>query len=132
VLGGEIAVVGEEGVAAGLQGGDAVVEVGTDRFRLEGRQFHGGVFREDEEFGSGVCGGGAETRQFLLPCMEGRQEVDGVLAERSLHAGLIRGFVQKVSDFGDGAVSPDSFHVKCVWRVVRWKPRRCQKWSSGT
>lgn len=34
---GEIAVVGEEGIAAGLQGSDAVVEVGADGLRLEGR-----------------------------------------------------------------------------------------------
>lgn len=131
VLGGEIAVVGDEGIAAGLQGSDAVVEVRADGFRLEGCQFHGGVFREDEETGSGVCGGGAESRQFLLPCLEGRQEVDGVLTDCSLHGAVARDLVQKVSDFGEGAVSPDSFHVKWVWRAVRWKPRFCQNWSSG-
>jgi len=131
VLAGEIAVVGEEGIAAGLQGSDAVVEAGADGFRLEGRQFHGGVFREDEESCFCVGGGGAENRQFLLPCFEGRQEVDGVLADRSLHGAGARDLVQKVSDFGEGAVSPVSFHVKWVWRSVRWKPRRCQNWSSG-
>lgn len=131
VLAGEIAVVGEEGIAAGLQGSDAVVEAGADGFRLEGRQFHGGVFREDEETGFCVGGGGAETRQFLLPCFEGRQEVDGVLADRSLHGAGARDLVQKVRDLGEGEASPVSFHVKCVCRHVRWKPRRCQNWSSG-
>lgn len=131
VPGREIAVVGEEGIAAGLQGSDTFLQAGTDRFRLKGRQFHGGVFREDEKTGSGVGRGGAESRQFLLPCSEGREEIDGVLADGSLHGVGVRILVQKVSDFGEGVVSPDSFHVKCVWRAVRWKPRFCQNWSSG-
>lgn len=123
-------VGGEEGIAPMLEVGDAGVEVGTEVVGLEAGEFHGGVFREDEEGGTGGGGFAGEAVEFGEPCIEAGEAFDGVAAECGLHE-LGRGLVQKVRDCEVGAGLPISSHVKCVWRRVLEKPRCCQKESSG-
>ena len=121
---------GEERIAPLLEVGDAGVEVSAEVVGLEAGEFHGGVFREDEEGGSGVGGFAGEAVEFGEPCVEAGEPFDGVAAEGGLH-GEVRGLVQKVRDCEVGAGLPISSHVKCVWRWVLEKPRFCQKESSG-
>ena len=128
--GGEVGVGGEEGIAPLLEVGDAGVEVGAEVVGLEASEFHGGVFREDEEGGTGGGGVAGEALEFREPCVEVFEAVDGVAAEGGLH-GLGSGLVQKVRDCEVGAGLPISSHVKWVWRWVLEKPRCCQKESSG-
>ena len=121
---------GEEGIAPLLEVGDAGVEIGAEVVGLEAGEFHGGVFREDEEGGTGAGGFAGEAVEFGEPCIEAGEPFDGVAAEGGL-LGVVWGLVLKVWVCVGGAGLPISSHVKCVWRWVLEKPRFCQKESSG-